>query len=114
MRRLIIVPYLFLLSGCPGGIPAPQPGSTFINGEHLCFSIDRKDVLNYYRIESNQGKGYHVVKYADNLRLSYPDDCIDMKWEVGSSYSISYGLNGKNYVQNVFIDNNGQVKDTEY
>lgn len=114
MKKTIIIPLAFILSGCPGGVPAPQPRVTYINGDYICFSIDKKDILNYYRIESSQDKGYSIVKYNDKLFLSYPNDCINFKWKYGYSYSISYGLNGKNYVHNFFIDNNGKLTNLEY
>ncbi|WP_324723384.1 putative T6SS immunity periplasmic lipoprotein [Lelliottia sp. JS-SCA-14] len=111
MKRLIIIPLICLLSGCPGGRPAPEIGYTYINGERLCFSVNKKDVLNYYRIESDQEEGYSVIKHDSNLNLSYPDDCINIKWEYGYSYAISYGLNGKHYIHEFFINNNGQLRE---
>lgn len=109
MKILAILPFVFLISGCPGGNPAPQPQSTIINGEHLCFSTDEKDVLNYYRIESNEGGKYDTVRYGEGLNVSYPDDCINFKWKSGYSYAVSYGLNGKNYVHEFFIDRTGTL-----
>lgn len=109
MKRLIMIPLVFLLSGCPGGIPAPENRYTYINNEQLCFSVDKKDVLNYYLIESDQEVGYTTIKYAENVNLSYPDDCITIKWKYGYSYAVSYGLNGKHYIHEFFINNNGQL-----
>ncbi|AWS96021.1 MULTISPECIES: putative T6SS immunity periplasmic lipoprotein [Citrobacter] len=114
MKRLIIMPLVLMLSGCPGGMPAPHPRVTFINGNYLCFSTDQKDVLNYYRIESSRSKGYHIEKSEYDLQLSYPSDCIDFKWSYGYSYTVSYGLNGKDYVHKFFIDNNGQLTNMVY
>ncbi len=109
MKKLATLPLIFLISGCPGGNPAPHPRPTFINGDHLCFSTDKKDVLNYYRIESNDSSKYSVVKYDENLNLSYPDGCINLKWKIGYSYAVSYGLNGSNYIHEFFIDSNGKL-----
>lgn len=114
IKILLILPLLFILAGCPGGKPGPHAKYTYINDEKLCFSVDKKDILNYYRIESNQDKGYAIVKSDYELHLSYPDDCIDVKWKYGYSYAVSYGLNGKNYIHQFFIDNNGQLTSTEY
>lgn len=110
-NRLLIVPLFFVLTGCPGGNPAPHPRATFINGDHLCFSTNKKDVLNYYSIDSDEkgditpvtGSGYN------KLNLSYPDNCINVKWKYGYSYVIHYGLNDKKYVHQFFIDNNGRL-----
>lgn len=115
MRRIIyMLPVALVLAGCPGGKPAPHAKFTYINGERLCFSVDKNDVLDYYRIESNQEKGYTMVKYDEGLHLSYPDDCINVKWNYGYSYTVSYGLNDKNYIHRFFIDNNGQLTNMEY
>lgn len=114
MKRVIAVPLVILLSGCPGGKPAPHPRYTFIHGDYLCFSVDKKDVLTYYRIESSENQKNSMVKYAENLHLSYPDDCINFKWKYGYSYSVSYGMNGYDYVHRFFIDGNGLLTNTEY
>ncbi|WP_407439105.1 putative T6SS immunity periplasmic lipoprotein [Lelliottia sp.] len=111
MKKLVMIPLIFLLSGCPGGMPAPENRYTYISNERLCFSVDKKDVLNYYRIESDQEKGYTTIKHDTNLKLSYPDDCINIKWKYGYSYAVSYGLNGKNYIHEFFINNNGQLRE---
>lgn len=113
-KILLITPLVIVLTGCPGGNPAPHHRYTYINDEKLCFSVDKKDVLKYYRIESNQYNGYSIIKSDEALNLSYPNDCIFVKWNYGYSYSISYGLNGKNYVHSFFIDNNGLLTNTEY
>lgn len=109
MKRLAVLPVIFLLSGCPGGNPAPHPRATFINGEHLCFSTNKKDVLNYYRIESNESGKFNTVEYDEDLTLFYPENCINFKWKNGYSYAISYGLNGKDYVHEFVIDSNGKL-----
>ncbi len=109
MKRLAVLPVIFLLSGCPGGNPAPHPRATFINGEHLCFSTNKKDILNYYRIESNESGKFNTVSHDEDLNFSYPEDCINFKWKNGYSYAISYGLNGKNYIHELFIGSNGNL-----
>lgn len=114
MKKLITIPFILMLTGCPGGKPAPHSRSVFIDNERLCFSVDKNDVLNYYTIESSQNNGYSVIKYDEGLNLSYPDDCIDVKWKYGYSYAVSYGLNGKNYIHRFFIDNNGQLTTIGY
>ena len=108
MKRLAILPLLFLLSGCPGGNPAPHARTTFINGEHLCFSADNKDVLNYYTVDTSEnGKIETVVSSGYNkLNSSYPANCIDVKWKNNHTYVVNYGLNDKKYVHEFFIDAN--------
>ncbi|WP_222889667.1 putative T6SS immunity periplasmic lipoprotein [Enterobacter sp. C2] len=111
MNKLVILPVIFLLSGCPGGNPAPHPRATFINGDHLCFSTDNKDVLNYYTVdESENGKIQIVVSSGYNkLNSSYPGNCVDVKWKSSHTYVINYGLNDKKYVHEFFIDSNGKL-----
>ncbi|GJL37525.1 hypothetical protein PUATCC27989T_05323 [Phytobacter ursingii] len=110
MRKLLVfLPLTFVLTGCPGGNPAPHPRSTFIDGNNLCFSVDRNDVLNYYTIESSKGKGYAIIAAKEKLKLSYPGSCINIKWDYGYSYAINYGLNGQKYIHEFFIDNNGRL-----
>lgn len=111
MKRLAILPVIFLLAGCPGGNPAPHPRATLINGDHLCFSVDNKDVLNYYTVDASEnGKIQKVVSSGYNkLNSSYPDNCIDVKWRNNYTYVIHYGLNDKKYVHEFYIDNNGRL-----
>lgn len=111
MKRLISLPLVFLLSGCPGGNPAPHPRDTVINGDHLCFSIDRNDILNYYTVDTSEDAKVHTVVSSgyNKLSLSYPENCLDIKWQNNHTYVINYGLNGKRYVHQFFIDGNGRV-----
>lgn len=103
-----------LLTGCPGGKRAPETRSTYINGDHLCFSVNKKDVLNYYVIYSSENLKKPVIKGSGNknLNATYPDTCIDIKWKYGYSYTVSYGLNNKDYHHEFFIDNNGLLTHT--
>ncbi|EJP4075168.1 putative T6SS immunity periplasmic lipoprotein [Atlantibacter sp.] len=108
---MFIVPLSFLLAGCPGGNPAPHPRATFINGDHLCFSVDKEDVLNYYTVDTNEGGKIQTVVSSgiNKLNSSYPDNCIDVKWKNNHTYVINYGLNSKKYVHEFFIDSNGKL-----
>lgn len=111
MRKITALIFLcLLLTGCPGGKPAPQDRATFINGDHLCFSTNKKDKLNYYTVYSSKGGDITIVTGSGRkqLSLSYPDSCIDINWKYGYNYTINYGLNGKDYVQEFFIDNDSQ------
>ncbi len=111
MKRLIILPVIFLVSGCPGGNPASHPRATFINGNHLCFSTDIKDALNYYTIDTNKNGTIQTVVSSGykKLKSSYPDNCIDVNWKNNNTYVINYGLNDKKYVYEFFIDSNGKL-----
>jgi len=112
MRKiLIILPAMFMLVGCPGGQLTPHPRATFINGNYLCFSTDKKDVLEYYTITSTEtGKIKSIANSGGkDKHLSYPDTCININWEYGYSYVALYVLNGNSYDHEFFIDNNGQL-----
>ncbi|MCR4456192.1 putative T6SS immunity periplasmic lipoprotein [Pseudescherichia sp. L3] len=111
MKKLVILPVIFLLSGCPGGNPAPHPRATFINGDHLCFSVDNKDLLNYYTVDESENDKIQTVVSSGYTKLhsSYPDNCINVKWKSNHTYVVNYGLNGKRYVHEFFIDSNGNL-----
>lgn len=108
MKTLAVIPLCLLLAGCPGGPKAPAARYVFYFNNALCFSVDKKDVLEYYRIEVNKGGKYEKVADSGKYKLnaSYPGSCIKYKINPGYRYVISYGLNGKNYKDDVFIDNN--------
>jgi hypothetical protein len=108
MKKLAILPLVFLLAGCPGDRNISQQRYTYRNGEIICFSVDKKDTLTFYRIESNQGGAFHTILSKSNLKLSYPDTCIKPKLNYGYKYYISYGLNDKYYVDSFFINNDGK------
>lgn len=116
MKNLIIPPLILMLTGCPGGNPASHPRTVFIYGENLCFSVNKKDVLNYYTIDSSRGKDITTIasSLSKKIKLSYPDNCIKVNWEYGYSYVVYYGLNGNKYVHEFFIDNDGQLTTLGY
>lgn len=114
MTRLTILPVIFLLSGCPGGNPASTPRGVLIDGDNVCFTVDKKDKLNYYTIDSTRGNDYKVIEAKDRIHLSYPDTCIKVKWDYGYSYYIHYGLNDKKYIHGFFIDNSGRLTNMGY
>lgn len=107
MKRLIIVLLTALLSGCPGGKPAPEHRSVFIQAGIICFSVNTTDILNHYNIYYSPKGKYTVLAAKDNIKLSYPKTCINVKLENGYQYNIYYGLNGKQYTDVFFIDKDG-------
>ncbi|TDN60451.1 putative T6SS immunity periplasmic lipoprotein [Scandinavium goeteborgense] len=111
MKILVYIPLVIMLVGCPGGPRAPETKPTLINGDSLCFSINNKDELNYYNITTTNNDDIIFLDSSGNVKLHlfYPDSCINIQWKYGHSYVISYGLNGKNFVHEFFIDNNGQL-----
>ncbi|WP_338070525.1 putative T6SS immunity periplasmic lipoprotein [Enterobacter oligotrophicus] len=99
-----------LITGCPGDNRAPKTRFTFINGNHICFSIDKNDVLNFYTIYSSKAHKISVVTGSGykKLNIAYPNTCLNVKWEKGLTYIIHYGLNDKKYVHQFDINNNGK------
>lgn len=112
MKKIItLLSLCILLTGCPGGKRAPHPRATYINGDYLCFSVNKKDKLNYYTIYSSEGSDITIVTGSgrEHLNLNYPDNCIHINWKYGYTYVINYGLNGEDYEHEFFIDNDGQL-----
>ncbi|MBM3069830.1 putative T6SS immunity periplasmic lipoprotein [Lelliottia sp. RWM.1] len=111
MKKIFIILTLsILITGCPGGSQAPKTRLTFINGNHICFSINKNDILNYYTIYSSEAHEINIVTGSgyEELKESYPDTCLDIKWKDGYTYVIHYGLNGHKYVHQFDIDKNGK------
>ncbi|OMP90005.1 putative T6SS immunity periplasmic lipoprotein [Raoultella terrigena] len=109
MKRLITAPLIFLLSGCPGGQPAPSQRSVFIHGDTLCFSVNKNDTLDHYSVYYYPKGTYTVIKSNDKINVPYPNTCFKIKLKHGYQYNIYYGLNGKQYIDAFFIDNDGRL-----
>ncbi len=107
MRTLFILPLIILLSGCPGDKINTKHRDIFTYGGVICFSVDKKDVLEYYRIESFQGGSYKILSFRDDLNLSYPETCIKPDLKRDHHYSLTYGLNGIHYSDSFILDNDG-------
>ncbi|WP_336209755.1 putative T6SS immunity periplasmic lipoprotein [Enterobacter sp. P82] len=108
MKKLLIFPIAFLLSGCPGGgVPIAEHRSVFIQGDTICFTVNKTDVLERYSIYYWPKKKYTVIKSDNNISLSYPNTCFNVNLKNGYKYNISYSLNGKSYSYQFFIDNDG-------
>lgn len=110
-KLLFIIGMCISITGCPGGKRAPTTRLTFINGNHICFSINKNDIFKYYTIYSSKAHQISIVTgsgYGD-LNLSYPETCMNIKWENEHTYVIHYGLNGKEYVHQFDIDKNGKL-----
>ncbi|MFX0614039.1 putative T6SS immunity periplasmic lipoprotein [Escherichia coli] len=108
MKRLLIIPLIIPLSGCPGGgVPASEQRSVFRQGDTICFTTNKTDVLNRYNIYYWPEKKYTVIKADDKISLSYPNTCFKIKLQNGYQYNIAYSLNGKSYSDLFFIDKDG-------
>lgn len=108
MKQLLILPVIFLLSGCPGGgVPVAEHRSVFREGDTICFTVNKTDVLDRYSIYYWPDKKYTVIKADDRVSLSYPDTCFKINLHNGYQYNIAYSLNGKSYSDSFFIDKDG-------
>lgn len=107
MKKIIITALTVLLTGCPGGKPAPVQRSVFIHADTVCFSVNKADILNHYNVYYSPKGMYTVIAAKDNIQLSYPNTCIKIKLENGYQYNIYYGLNGKQYTDAFFLDKDG-------
>jgi hypothetical protein len=111
MKKLILlIPIVVLLSGCPGkdGLMMGEQRSIYVDGDRVCFSVSKQDVLTRYLLATN-GKDYKVLLSADSVHLSYPDSCVTAHLEQGVRYAATYALNGKNYVDTFIIDKENTV-----
>lgn len=113
MKKLILlIPMAVLLSGCPGrdGMKMSERRSIYIEGDRVCFTVGKQDVLTRYVFTTN-GQNYKVLFSADAVHLSYPETCFPVKLERGVMYGANYALNGKNYSYTFIIDNEGTILD---
>ena len=108
--RILLFLLILMLTGCPGeNLNIPEVRAIMINGNYLCFSVDKKDTLNGYFIYSMQNGEYKEITSAKFVRRSYPDSCIEIILPAGYAYEVSYTLNDLNYYYPFFKDNDGKV-----
>jgi hypothetical protein len=108
-KIILAIPLCGLLTGCPGGNREGKEIGEFkpfhVDKGRVCFSVDKRDVLNRYSLYSNYD-GEKRLAVNEGLKLSYPDTCINVILDTDYRYSSSYNLNGINYHYEFFIDNN--------
>ncbi|WP_313825687.1 putative T6SS immunity periplasmic lipoprotein [Leclercia sp.] len=108
MKKLFTLSFILVLTGCPGGgKPASVHRSVFMQGNTICFTINKNDILERYSIYYWPNEKYTVLKAKDNISLSYPETCTNVKMPKGYNYNIAYSLNGISYSDSFFIDNDG-------
>ncbi|MGU3521909.1 putative T6SS immunity periplasmic lipoprotein [Enterobacteriaceae bacterium C23F] len=105
MKNVAIIPVIFLLSACQGDKSNDELRYTLSFRDSICFSTDKNDVLDYYRIEIYKGGTYRIFAHKEDVALSYPDTCIRPKLIKGYRYKLTYGINGKNYYDSLFLNN---------
>ncbi len=118
MKKLLaLIPCCFIMSGCPGkgdGINIGKWKPILIDSKRVCFSIDNKDILNSYYLESNEGNKNNIIlsSHRKKINITYPDTCISIKLKMGYQYGTMYTLNNIKYHYEFFIDNNWNVIDS--
>ncbi len=109
-KKVLFLPLALTIVGCPGEkITIPEQRSVMINENHLCFSVDKHDVLNRYVVSSTQKGKYKEFAAADLKSFSYPESCIEIALPAGYAYEVSYTLNERDYYYPFFKDNDGRI-----
>ncbi|MDX6020143.1 hypothetical protein SIL08_07635 [Scandinavium sp. V105_16] len=54
-KPLLLLPIIFLLCGCAGreGAESGERRSVFIEGDNICFTINKAEILSRYILSSN-------------------------------------------------------------
>lgn len=113
-KSFFFLPLLLFLAGCPGkgreGAESGERQAIYVDGNRVCFTIDKNDVLNRYILSTN-GREDKKLLVGDFKHLIYPSTCFTVNLEIGVVYGTSYTLNGKNHYYTFIITNDGKVLD---
>ncbi|MBF0035338.1 hypothetical protein HAX39_22415 [Citrobacter freundii] len=113
-KSFFFLPLLLFLAGCPGkgreGAESGERRAIYVDGNRVCFTIDKYDVLNRYILSTN-GREDKKLLVGDFKHLTYPSTCFTVNLEKGVVYGASYTLNGKNHYYTFIITNDGKVLD---
>ncbi|WP_246316638.1 putative T6SS immunity periplasmic lipoprotein [Scandinavium goeteborgense] len=103
---IFLLPVIFLLTGCPGadreGAESGERRSVFIDGNNICFTVNKSEVLSRYILSTNDDT-YKQLLVNDLVKLSYPDTCFKTQFESGVVYGVSYTLNKKIITTRLFL-----------
>lgn len=114
MKKVLLIPLIALLIGCPGkgkeGAQYGQRKAIHVNGNRVCFTMDKNDVLESYSLAPNRNVFDELLRsYASHLY--YPDTCFTVNLERAVVYGVDYKINQKHYYYTFIIDNDGQALD---
>lgn len=109
-KPLLLIPFLLALAGCPGkdGGKMSEWKPIYIEGDRICFSVNKDDLLTRYKIFTN-GKAYEDILTNANVNFYYPQTCFNITFKKGVMYGASYTLNFKNYYYTFIIDNENKI-----
>lgn len=112
MKKTVFLPAVLALTGCPGGeqLSAGEWRSIYIEGENVCFTVKREEVLTRYSLAINN-KNYKVLIGEEGVNLTYPKTCFKAQLNRGVLYSATYAISDKNYTYSFIIDNQGHLLD---
>lgn len=112
INKIILLTLVFLLSGCVGKVDnGPRHGSLgdiFIDGNRICFSVDKNKILENYEF-TTVGNEPRKLLSGRSTHLSYPESCFMAPLEKGVIYRASYMLDKKNYYDVFIISREGHV-----
>lgn len=113
MKKLITLLACFILTGCPSGNRAvyDNDGWISINGNRVCYSGDKKEVLTSYYLESYEGNKPNIVLSSGYppVNLSYPNTCFNVYVKSGVRYTALYILDGLKYRYSFILDTDGNA-----
>ena len=114
IKLLYVTLAALLLTGCPrAGKEGEQYGArraVFINGNNICFTVDKKETLSRYNLYGGYTDNNPLL-VGDFESRTYPHTCFEVHLESGLVYSTSYTLNGKNYYYTFIRDKSGNIID---
>jgi len=114
VKKFILIISVILLTGCPRrGYEGEQYGlwrAIHIDGNRVCFTLAKNDVLESYRIGPNRNV-FDKLLSNYSTELYYPDTCFMVNLEKAVIYSARYKINKKWYNYSFIIDNDGQAID---
>ncbi|MFK3709255.1 MULTISPECIES: putative T6SS immunity periplasmic lipoprotein [Leclercia] len=114
MKISVLIMSVIMLTGCPRkGYEGAQYGlwrAIHIDGDRICFTLDKDDVLESYSFGPNSNVSNKLL-YNYITKLSYPDTCFTAHFEKAMIYGARYMINKQWYNYSFIIDNDGQVLD---
>jgi len=114
MKKIIWLMSVVLITGCPRrGYEGEEYGirrAIHIDGNRVCFTLDKNDVLESYSLSPNNNV-FNELLLSYSSHLYYPDTCFTVNLEKAVVYGVDFKLNQKDYYYTFIIDNDGQALD---